>query len=122
MTAVRACSGVKVFCQIFDHGPQHVLAVCVRAVDAGSHAALVRRLTAFEWAHEPALQAALAAAGGLPAPAEVRPDDGGGWALRSRRGHLLQVCSSAASLLELGGAVLTMRSADCTAAHLATVF
>ena len=60
-------------------------------MDAGARAALARRLTAFEWAHEPALQAALAAAGGLAAPAEVRPDDGAGWALRSRRGHLLQV-------------------------------
>ena len=62
-----------------------------RAVDAGARAGLARRLTAFEWTHEPALQAALAAAGGLPAaPEEVRPEGGVGWALRSRRGHLLQ--------------------------------
>jgi len=71
------------------------LCCCVlsRTADAGARARLARQLTAFEWAHEPALQAALAAAGGLPPPAEVRPDDGAGWALRSRRGHLLQVTS-----------------------------
>ncbi len=66
-------------------------------MDAGARARLARQLTAFEWAHEAALQAALAAAGGLSAPAEVRPEDGAGWALRSRRGHLLQVCAPADS-------------------------
>ena len=84
------------------------MCTCCRAASLAAHGAYVRQLTALEWVHEPALQSALEAAGGLGPPAEIRPEVPGGWALRARRSHLLQV-SHCHSLLPAGASMTSLR-------------
>ena len=75
-----------------------------RPAAAAEQGARSRRLTGLEWAHEPALQEALAQAdsGGLGPPVEVRPEGAAGWALRARRSHLLQASKHPTPKIERG--------------------